>query len=156
MPESTIESAYLPKGVIKLANTVMKFLLRSPMHGATSDFMLLLSFKGRKSGKTFVTPVSYHVQDGNLCVFTPAPWISNLRDVLSVDIVLKGANRKARPEIIDDPTAVSESMYRALKDFGPANASRFAMKITGGEVPPADKIREALGGRKMLRLHLDG
>ena len=40
----------------KVANPVMKALLRSPLHGLVSKNIALLHFRGRKSGRDFVTP----------------------------------------------------------------------------------------------------
>ena len=40
-----------------IVNKTMKLILRSPMHGVVSKSMLLISFTGRKSGKTYTTPV---------------------------------------------------------------------------------------------------
>lgn len=49
---------------MKVQNPFMKWLLRSPFHGAVSRMYLLITFTGRKSGKTYTTPVQY-AQDGN-------------------------------------------------------------------------------------------
>jgi hypothetical protein len=46
-------------------NAFMKFILRTPLlHNLVSSKIMLITFKGRKSGKTYSTPVSYY-QDGN-------------------------------------------------------------------------------------------
>lgn len=53
-------------------NKTMKTILRSPIHGMVSKSILLITFTGRKSGKTYTTPVSYS-QDGDLVtIFTHA------------------------------------------------------------------------------------
>jgi len=43
----------------KTLNPVMTALLRSPLHGIASSSVALLHFRGRKSGREFVTPLSY-------------------------------------------------------------------------------------------------
>lgn len=151
--DATIESAVPPKVVLRMANPLMKALLRSPLHGATSSFMLLLSFKGRKSGRAILVPVSYHVVDDVITAFTAAPWLSNLEDDAPLEIVYKGARRRAKAEIVDDPDLVAGAVRRVLEAIGPKNASRFAFRVKGG-IPSLERVRSALAGRKMLRLHL--
>lgn len=96
-------------------------------------------------------PVSYHVVDGVHCVFTGAPWLANLRGGGPFEVILRGSRRPARAEIVDDEEAVARTLHRVLTEIGPRNASRFAFKITG-EVPPPERVREALAGRRLLRL----
>jgi hypothetical protein len=45
--------------IYKTLNPVMTALLRSPLHGIASGSIALLHFRGRKSGREFVTPLSY-------------------------------------------------------------------------------------------------
>ena len=52
----------------KALNPVMTALLRSPLHGITSNNIALLHFRGRKSGREFVTPLSY-TRDGDTIRF---------------------------------------------------------------------------------------
>ena len=47
------------RAVPKWLNCVMKFVLRSPLHGVVSKKIMLLTFTGRKSGKRYTIPVSY-------------------------------------------------------------------------------------------------
>jgi len=47
----------------KLYNPVVAAVLRSPLHGVMSDSVMLLTYRGRKSGKVLTTPISY-VRDG--------------------------------------------------------------------------------------------
>ena len=62
------------------ANHAMEFVLRSPVHMPISKTIPLITFTGRKSGKTFTTPVSYSQHGDQVYVFTHAAWWRNLRD----------------------------------------------------------------------------
>ena len=44
-------------------NSIMKWLIRSPLHGLVSKSMLVIGYTGRKSGRRYETPVNY-VRDG--------------------------------------------------------------------------------------------
>ena len=62
---STLESiAY------KTVNPVMKALLRSPLHRVASGRIALLHFRGRKSGREFVAPLSYTRQNDTVVLLS--------------------------------------------------------------------------------------
>lgn len=54
----------------KVINPIVKGLLRSPLHGLMSKNTMLIEFKGRKSGRMFTTPVSYHIEGDRVHCFT--------------------------------------------------------------------------------------
>jgi hypothetical protein len=65
-----------------MLNTPMRALLRSPLHGIASRNLGLLSYRGRKSGKHYVTPLSY-VRTGSLVRFLSSHntrWWTNFVD----------------------------------------------------------------------------
>jgi hypothetical protein len=55
----------MPKALFTIINPIMSLLLRSPIHGLWSKSAMLITFKGRKSGKSFTTPVRYR-QDNDV------------------------------------------------------------------------------------------
>jgi hypothetical protein len=54
----------------KFANPFVRLILRSPLHGLMSAALLLISYRGRKSGRKYSLPVQY-VQDGNQIYIVP-------------------------------------------------------------------------------------
>ncbi len=67
----------------KIANPFVKLILRSPLHGWMSAAVLLITYRGRKSGKEYTLPVQY-VQDGNNVYIVPGfaekkTWWRNLK-----------------------------------------------------------------------------
>lgn len=48
----------------KMYNPVVIWLLRSPFHGLIDKNTVLITFTGRKSGKSYTFPISY-VRDGD-------------------------------------------------------------------------------------------
>jgi deazaflavin-dependent oxidoreductase (nitroreductase family) len=73
-----------------IVNQTMKFILRSPVHGMVSKSILLITFTGRKSGKTYTTPVSYTQSGGLVYIFTHAAWWKNLRSNAPVALRIQG------------------------------------------------------------------
>ena len=44
-------------------------LLRSPLHRLSSGSLLLISYRGRRSGRRFTIPVMYAEREGTLTIF---------------------------------------------------------------------------------------
>jgi hypothetical protein len=149
-----IESAIPSPSFLKFANPIVRFLLRSPLHFLVSGFMMLLEFKGRKTGKLICTPVSYHYLDGVPHVFTGAPWLRNLEGGASLDVIFKGQRRRARAEVVSDDEVTAASLHRVFSEIGPGKGANFAFKISGG-MPSVAQFKAALAGRRTLRVHFD-
>jgi hypothetical protein len=63
-------------------NPPMRALLRSPLHGVASRNLGLLCYRGRRSGRSFETPLSY-VREGRIVRFLSSHntrWWTNFRD----------------------------------------------------------------------------
>src|SRR5512139_4060490 len=84
-------------------NNAMRFVLRSPLHGIVSNTVLLITFSGRKSGKTYTTPVSYSQDGDQVYIFTHAPWWKNLRSGAPVGLRIRGREYQgvAEPVAVD-------------------------------------------------------
>jgi deazaflavin-dependent oxidoreductase (nitroreductase family) len=78
----------------KIANPFVRLILRSPLHGLFSAALLLITYRGRKTGKQYSLPVQY-VQDANHIYIIPgAPeqktWWRNLQAGAPVQVTLRG------------------------------------------------------------------
>lgn len=81
------------------------------MSGST----LLLTYTGRKSGKTFTFPISYRREGHALWLITrkDKPWIKNIpREGLPVKTQVQGQEWPARAEIV--PLTQAEAVERML------------------------------------------
>jgi deazaflavin-dependent oxidoreductase (nitroreductase family) len=93
---------------MKIGNGTMKFLLRSPLHKMVSGNTMLVTIKGRKSGKAYTTPVNY-VQDQNVIYVTSQKertWWRNLRGGAEADLQLRGQNIRVTGEVVEDEPGV--------------------------------------------------
>ena len=55
-----------PLRLLRLANPVVRAILRSPAHGLLSGSLAVLEYEGRKSGRTFAIPLRY-AETGDGC-----------------------------------------------------------------------------------------
>ena len=82
----------------KLYNPIVILLLRSPLHSIMDKSTILITFTGRKSGKTYTIPISY-VRNGDTLMMISQrehSWWKNLRGGAQVTLYLQGRTLKAR------------------------------------------------------------
>ena len=89
-------------------NSIIEWLLKSPMHGLASKNMMLISYTSRKSGQEFTTPVNYWQvsgKDGELLLTTSKPerlWWRNLSGGWPIVLYLRGNSINALGTIVED------------------------------------------------------
>ena len=99
-----------------LLNHFMSAVLRSPLHPMASRSVMLITFTGRKSGKTYTTPISY-ARDGDLVTaFTGARWWRNLEGGAPVTLFIKRQELQgwALP-VAEDKQAVADGLQAFLR-----------------------------------------
>ncbi len=137
-----------------IVNRTMKFILRSPVHGMVSKSIMLITFTGRKSGKTYSTPVSYS-QDGELVyAFTHGAWWKNLRGGAQVTLRIRGQDFQGLPEPVDaDKQAVAAGLMAHLKKV-PSDARYYNVALDENKNPDAEDCARAAQEAVMLRIRL--
>ncbi len=62
-----------PLRLLRVANPVVRRILASPAHGLLSGSLLVLEYRGRRSGRTFRIPVMYARHGEEIVVIAVAP-----------------------------------------------------------------------------------
>jgi deazaflavin-dependent oxidoreductase (nitroreductase family) len=127
--------------------------------GPMARSLLLLRFRGRRSGTWYTTPVGY-ARDGDVVVIVTSPtytWWKNIRDGADVDLRVDGAWRQGRARIVgpDDP-AYEATVALQVRLRGAGMLRGFGVTVDDdGVVAPADRapgaerallVRVELGG----------
>ncbi len=99
-----------------LVHSFTTTILRSPLHGLYSNNTLLLTFQGKKSGKTYQFPVSYVCEGDVVQCFSylPSRWWKNLQGGAPVTVNIQGQQRQGSAEVVTDDRPTIE---RELKAF---------------------------------------
>ncbi|MBN2115814.1 MAG: nitroreductase family deazaflavin-dependent oxidoreductase [Anaerolineales bacterium] len=143
-----------PATVPPLVNKTMKFMLRSPLHGIVSKNFLLITFTGRRSGKTYTTPVSYSRDGDYLYVFTHATWWKNLHPGVPVTIRLRGRDVQGLPEpVAEDKQAVAAGLMDHLQR-SPYDASFYGVTFDENKNPKAEDVEKGAQTAVMIRIRL--
>jgi F420H(2)-dependent quinone reductase len=92
---------------MRVVNVPMRAVLGLPFATPLTRRLMLITFTGRKSGKTYRQPLSYVVEhDGALLTPGGGKWKLNLSPGEPVRMRLRGRDVLARPEFIADPDEV--------------------------------------------------
>lgn len=138
------------KHLQRFGNLFVIGLLRSPLHRLASSSLLLISYRGRASGRCFTIPVMYAERDGALTIFVGHPelkqWWRNLRDGADVGMRLRGRRLRGKAEVARDRAAVEAYLARyprARKAIEAAGTPTFvriaALTDRGGQPVPASR-----------------
>ncbi len=135
-------------------NSAMKYVLRSPLHGLISKSILLITFTGRKSGKTYTTPVSYSQSDGRVTIFTHANWWVNLLGEAPVTLRIRGRELDGLAEpVVEDKVAVAAGLTEHLRKV-PSDARYYGVTFDEHANPRAEEVDKAVQSTVMIRVRL--
>jgi F420H(2)-dependent quinone reductase len=141
--------------VMRVVNVPMRVVLGLPVATPLSRRLMLITFTGRKSGKTYRQPLSYVEHDGILLTPGGGKWKLNLPPGEPVRMRLRGRDALARPEFIADPDQV-ERLLAVMTTANPRVRSFVGIpQDADGHLDP-DRLQAALRyGFRVVRWHLD-
>jgi hypothetical protein len=136
-----------------LINPLMKSLLRSRFHGRVSHVLMLLRFKGRKSGKEYSIPVGYLRDGEEFTVMTESPWWKNLQNGAEVQLLVQGETIQGRAFAKTDRSEVAQAVMNEIEERGPELANRrLRLGLGPGEKPTLEQITAATGEMVVIRI----
>jgi deazaflavin-dependent oxidoreductase (nitroreductase family) len=134
--------------VLRRLHPLVVALLRSPLHGLLSRDVLLLHYRGRRSGRALTLPISY-VEEGGAIYLCTRPggsvWWRNLAGGVEVEVTLRGRRCGAHAEVLEPqgPEALAalrafltrnpgtgELLYDVHRTAGGPNAEDLAREVT--------------------------
>ena len=140
--------------VSPMLNKTMKFVLRSPLHRMVSKYLTLITFTGRKSGKTYTTPVSYYQQNNEVTIFTHANWWKNLQNGASVSLRLRGRKLQGFAKAVaDDKGAIAAKLTVHLKK-SPFDAQFYNVTMDERGNPLPEDVEQAVKTVTMVQIQL--
>lgn len=115
----------IPKFLFAFLNPIVSVWLNSPLHGLFSDSVLVLYFRGRRSGRALRTPVRYLQNDQTLLILTngDAGWWPNFRDPAPVAVQLRGQRRQGEASAVTAPDPKVRAAIREMLATHPADAA---------------------------------
>lgn len=138
---------------MRAVNPLMRYLLRTPLAGGLRKQFMVLSFKGRKTGREFVVPVSAHHIDGDLYALIGSVWKVNFRGGGSASVLVDGVERSMRGELIEGVDATAELFHRCAQSYGVKRAQRMmGLQFRDDQIPTLEEFREAIDVHKLAAI----
>ncbi len=140
--------------IMAAVNVPMRLILGLPFATPLSNTLMLLRFRGRKTGKLYRQPVSY-TQDGDT-LLTPGggKWKLNLREDGAIRVRLRGRDVQLRPEFVRDVDEVRRLVGRMVA-VNPRAAGFMPFIDPNGEIP-REKVEAAVKyGFALIRWHFE-
>ena len=135
----------IPEFFFALINPIVRFLLRSPIHGLWSGSLMLITFTGRKTQRVYTTPVRYLQRDGAVWAFTSVrnKWWRNLQGGATVSLRIGGKDSLYRAEAVADaPDQVRSALAIFLSHF-PQDAAYYDIRLGPDRLPLQSDLTEA-------------
>jgi hypothetical protein len=110
----------------------------------------LLSFAGRRSGRRYAIPVSWHELAGTGVVLTASGWKANFRGGRDVDVLYGGGTRPMRGELVEAPDTVAETYLAILRRVGVRRSRLIGLELAGRRMPTRDEVLAATRGRRAV------
>jgi deazaflavin-dependent oxidoreductase (nitroreductase family) len=135
-------------------NDFMSWVLRSPLHGMLSNGMMLITVTGRRTGKTYTTPVGYYEEGGDLWILTSRDrsWWRNLQSGADVKLLLKRKPVNGFAETELGEKAVEALMCDYVKHI-PQAAKPMGIRVENG-MANAEDIARTAKDRLFVRIKL--
>src|SRR5437588_2229357 len=93
---------------------IARVILASRLHPLLSSRLMLLTFSGRKTGRSRTTPVSYVRGGSSLLVPGGGAWSNNLGAGRPAQVCIRGTWIAVEPELVAEPLAMEELLRLML------------------------------------------
>lgn len=119
-----------------VVNPLVCAVLRSPLHRLLSRAVLLLTYRGRKTGDAYTLPVQYAPWGDHRLVVWPARpeakvWWRNVSDGAALDVRVGGSEKTATARVLREANPVREAAIHAYRDRFPKAGARLAAEDDG-------------------------
>jgi F420H(2)-dependent quinone reductase len=140
---------------MRVINVPMRFVLSLPVATPLTRRLMLITFIGRKSGKTYRQPLSYVEHEGTLLTPGGGKWKLNLTPGEPVRMRLRGGDIMARPEFVSDPDEV-QRLLAVMAAANPRVRSFVGIPQDAEGRLDRPRLHAALRyGFRVVRWHLD-
>lgn len=149
-----VEERIPPRLVLRVANPLLRALLRSPFHRPFSSYVMLIAVRGRKTGRVYTVPVGRHESGGTFLICADGQWRRNLRGGAPVTLTVDGFERTGYAELDENPDEVAAVYHTLLNRYGRIGIAVLGLRINIGRRPTVDEIKPAVTGRAIARVRL--
>ena len=141
--------------ILRLWNPPMRRLINSPVHWPLSRWFAVLAWTGRKTGRSYSTPVSYVLEGRTAYVTTGDRWWRNLTGGAPVAMRIAGRWKEGNAAPLTDPADCRAEHERLFREHIWFRLLAGIPKGPEGGPDPAAVSRAVTAGRVLVRIELD-
>lgn len=137
----------IPEWFFPVVNRVVRLLLHSPLHGVMSGNIMVVYFRGRRTGRRRWTPVRYlpEGEGGVLCLTgRETGWWPNFLDPGPVELQLAGRRVAATAQALPDDAERKNAALRRMLERFPADAAYHGIAVRRGQPISEEQYRQAV------------
>lgn len=138
----------------RILNPIMKAMLKSPLHSSVSGRIMIITFKGRKSGKEYSTPVSYFKENGKVYCFTHGSWWRNIKDGAQVKVRILGKDHQGLAETVSEDAELKSTYLAKMLKAIPSDARYYGVTLDANGDPNIEEVNRAVADIVMIRTSL--
>jgi len=143
--------------LLSVANTVIRPLLRSPLHPLLSGQLMLLGYTGGRSGRRYSFPIGYFSWgDREVLSFGNRRWPFALRGARDIELLIRGAPHPATSKVVSDREGKAALLTEFVRRKGPRVARRLMLGLPGDRLPTASEVAQAVTATTIVRFDLGG
>ncbi len=139
-------------------NPPMRALLRSPLHAIASANLCLLSYRGRRSGRSFTTPLSF-MREGNVVRLLSSHetrwWLNFLDGPVEVELEIARESLRGRALAILEDGDRFRNGVRSFLSAVPRDAVVYGIKLDRDKRPREEDITSAAGHVVLVEIELE-
>ena len=128
-----------------VANVVVRWLLRSPLHRLLSRSLMVIEYEGRRSGRRFRLPVGYVRHEGSILVLVSRAdtktWWRNFREPRAVRLRIAGEDVSGTARLAD--VFDVRALRMAYVSSSPRAAKAFRVPTLPDGTPDPDGLATA-------------
>ncbi|MGI8517595.1 MAG: nitroreductase/quinone reductase family protein [Acidimicrobiia bacterium] len=117
-----VERVHPPDLLMKAVNPLMRALAKRA--AAVQNFVLVLHYQGRRTGRHFDLPVGYRLVDGRILLFSNSTWRHNFRGGREIEVTYRGQRQTAKATLISDAQVVADVYERLYAELDKARVRR--------------------------------
>lgn len=135
-------------------NLLVKAILNSPLHPLLGERFAVITYRGRKSGKLYSTPINVADLEGVLTATSARgrTWWRNLRGGQTVGLRHRGSSRTMRAEVVETAQEVAAGLAAYFRRV-PGDARFFHVRLAPDGQPEAEDLKRAAEERVLIRFH---
>jgi hypothetical protein len=127
------------------ADQQMRALLSRPDPGPPGERLVLLHFRGRRTGRHFEVPAGLHRLGDGLFVATGSGWRHNFAGGLAAEVTWRGRRRPAVLRLVASADRTAAGYLELIGRYGTEAARRrLGIVINVDRMPVLDEVRDAV------------